>query len=148
MLKNLDIYLPLALLVLSAFLRLFIDRRVGKLEFKETLCEVPVDLIFLAMSFVLAFIVANPFPEEQATGLFTIIVFVIMSIITVVLRKRTIELAPSPKVSWYFLLILNFAMSMTALFVSIKILKNDGKVDQAEPGKQKTEQIDKKKENA
>lgn len=148
MLKYLDIYLPIALLVLSALLRLLIDRQVGKQEFIETLCEVPVDLIFLAMSFILAFIVAKPNLERQATGLSTLILFVILSFVIALLRRRTINDASSPNWRWAARLTLNFLLSLTALVSSIIILKDNSKVYKAEPCKHKTEQMDEKKQNA
>jgi hypothetical protein len=54
--KHLDVFLPIALVVIAFLLKLFMDRSVNAPLAVKSLYELPVDMLFLTLSFIVAFI--------------------------------------------------------------------------------------------
>ena len=132
---HIDIILPIALLFLTYTLRLFIDRSVDGFEFLKSLCEFTVDIVFLSLSFIIAYTVTHK--EHQAEGLLYFIIYLILAVIVVFIRRRSIKLLEIRNWCWVLLFVLNIAISVTAIFGSISLFTDDvGKGTTDNPTKQ------------
>lgn len=110
------------LLVLAFTLKLFVERSTTAPVLVQSLLELPVDIIFLAMSFVTAFILGAT--GKAAEGLLTFIVYVVVAILLVALSRKSIT--NFEKDSYYkagFLSFLNYAMALSCVIYSISLLK-------------------------
>ena len=123
--NNIDVILPIALLILTYTLRLFIDKSVDGLEFLKSLCEFSVDIIFLSLSFLIAFTISHKGREIE--GLLYFIVYLVIAIVVIFLRRRSIKLLEGGRWIWIFILLLNLTLSVTAIFGSISLFSNESK---------------------
>ncbi|MDD2307832.1 MAG: hypothetical protein PHP53_24225 [Prolixibacteraceae bacterium] len=113
---------PLILLSLQLILKLVVLKRPQGDEIWDSILAIPVDLEFLAISFVFAAALIAPNKSMACLGVG--VVFVVVSVVSIIIW------AASPKsalgkhiVISTFLLIVNFCISLTALTAAIKILK-------------------------
>lgn len=79
--------LPGAILFLAFILKLFIDRTVTLPDFIFAVFELPVDIAFLATTFVAAFIITND--GDVSSGVLSFIGYIIGSVFVVVLWRRS-----------------------------------------------------------
>lgn len=127
---HLDIILPIVILVLAFMLRLFIDRSVNKADIIETVCELPSDMIFLSLSFLMAYTISHS--KSQAEGLLYSLINVIIAIVIVAMRKRSItSITDHRRYIWLGWFVPNFLIAVTTLIFSIYLL-NDKSTDNPE----------------
>ena len=84
-----EIALPLALLFLAFLLKLLIDRSADRPMLGAAILELPVDIIFLSISLIVAFTISNPSNIKE--GLFSFVVYIIISIFVVFLWRRSVS---------------------------------------------------------
>ncbi|WP_420553277.1 hypothetical protein [Tenacibaculum aiptasiae] len=118
--EHLDIILPLVLLVLAFFLKLSIDRTIKAPNVIQAICELPVDMIFLSLSFLIAFTISNT--SGTSKGLFFTLGFIVIAIIIVIIWRKSIKLYDSKNKLWVLLLCLNLLISTFSLLHSMDIL--------------------------
>ncbi|WP_321345212.1 hypothetical protein [uncultured Draconibacterium sp.] len=111
--EHLDIILPGLLVLIAFLLKLLIDEIVDITSTIQALIELPVDVIFLALTFSVAFTLTNV--ENQLQGLFYGFLGFVISIIVILLWKKTKKLFLIGNKWWIFLVLLN--LSITGLTV-------------------------------
>jgi len=126
--KHLELILPIALLFLSFLLKLMIDRSVKAPIAIKAICELPVDMIFLSISFLIAFIISGG--ENRNDGLVYWTIYLILSIGIVFLWRRSISVyEKGNNKSWLVLLSVNLFVTLICLVVSITLLINTGEMN-------------------
>lgn len=118
--EHLEIILPITLLVLAFGLKLAIDRSVEVPTIIQALCELPVDIIFLSISFLIAFTISKP--ADPSEGLFFTIAFIVIAILVVIIWRKSLKLFEIKNGFWLLLLCLNLAISIFCLIQSTNIL--------------------------
>ncbi|NVO11589.1 MAG: hypothetical protein HXX16_16625 [Bacteroidales bacterium] len=122
MINHLDIVLPIAVLLLSFLLKLCIDRAVEIPLFVRSIYELPVDIIFLTISFLVAFTISTT-EAGKNNGLFYCFIFLIVSIINVIIWRRAVKLFELNKIFWSIALTaINFACTIYCLNIAISFL--------------------------
>ena len=84
-LKNVEIILPITLVIIRFFLKLYMDRSVTVSLMIKSLYELPVDIIFLAIFFVVAFTISSE--EHTREGVLYCFVFIIVILISIILWR-------------------------------------------------------------
>lgn len=84
----LNIILPGALVVIAFALRLVVDQRMELPDFIERVLEMPIELVFLAGSFVVAFTLENL--ANRDLGLLAFVLGFVVVIFIVWLSKRSV----------------------------------------------------------
>ncbi|ENJ8203598.1 hypothetical protein V4V60_003921 [Vibrio mimicus] len=117
-----EVGLPSLLLILAFALKLFVERTTTAPVFVQALLELPVDIIFLAMSFVTAFILGAT--GKAAEGLFTFICYVVAAILLVALSRKSITFFESDDL-WKVggLSFVNYGIALSCVVYSISLLK-------------------------
>ncbi|WP_347923673.1 hypothetical protein [Pontimicrobium sp. SW4] len=130
MMEHLEIILPLTLLVLAFGLKLSIDRNIEVPNIIQALCELPVDVIFLSISFLIAFTISKP--ADPSEGLFLTIAFIVVSVLVVILWRKSLKLYERKNNFWVLLLCINMAISIFALMQSTGVLLKTENPNQTE----------------
>lgn len=120
--NHLEIILPIVILLLAFILKLSIDRSVDIPNLIQALCELPVDIIFLSVSFLVASIITKS--PNSNDGLFFCFVFIVTAAIVVIIWRKSLKLYERGKTLWVFLLLLNMLISTGTIFQSINVLLN------------------------
>lgn len=118
--EHLEIILPITILVLAFILKLAIDRNVEVPHIIQALCELPVDMIFLSISFLIAFTISKP--KDQSEGLFLTLAFIVMAVIVVILWRKSLKTFEDKKRIWIVLFCINMLISVFAIFESVEVL--------------------------
>ena len=115
---------PLILLSLQLILKLVVLKRPQGDEIWDSILAIPVDLEFLAISFVFAAALIAPNKSMACLGVGVGVVFVVVSVVSIIIWVASPKSALGKHiVISTFLLIVNFCISLTALTAAIKILK-------------------------
>lgn len=122
--EHLEIILPITLLFLAFVLKLSIDRSIEVPNIIQAICELPVDMIFLSISFLIAYTIAKPTDPNE--GLFFTIAFIVIAVLTVVLWRKSLKLFERKNHWWILLLLLNMTISTFSIFQSMSILLDKG----------------------
>lgn len=118
--NHLDIVLPITLLFLAFILKLSIDRSIEVPNLIQAICELPVDMEFLSISFLIAFTIGKD--ADTGKGLFFCFVFIFIAVVVVILWRKCLTLFEKGNKLWILLLCLNIALSSFSLFQSMNIL--------------------------
>jgi len=118
--ENLDIILPIVLLLLAFILKLSIDRSIEVPNLIQAICELPVDMVFLAISFLVAFTIGKL--EDTGKGLCFCFVFIFIAVLVVILWRKCLKFFEIGNKLWILLLIINIAISTFSLFQSMNVL--------------------------
>lgn len=124
--KNLDFFLPILLLSFPFILKIMVDREVKVPNVIRAMCELPIDMVLLAISFLIALVLSKEESRNQAVLYF--VTFFILSLIIVFISKRSIFYFEGGKYIWWLvLLVLNFAIALICLWGSVTFVigKND-----------------------
>ena len=115
------IVLPVVLLMLSFLLKLLIDRSATVPTLIRSVFELPVDIAFLSISFVIAYTL---YPlENRSDGLVYFVVYLVAAVIVVFLWRRSGKLYDQSRyILAGVLAILNVALCVTGLVFSIQLL--------------------------
>lgn len=113
--------LSILLLGLSFLLKLFVDRRTDIPIFINAILELPVDINFVGLSFTIAFIIKDT--KNIESGLLTFFCYLLVSIITVFLWRKSGWCFEQNKIIWTILLaLINLSLSTLLLFKSLELL--------------------------
>jgi hypothetical protein len=125
--EHLEIILPITLLFLAFVLKLSIDRSIEVPNIIQAICELPVDMIFLSISFLIAYTISKP--TDPSEGLFFTIAFIVIAVLTVILWRKSLKLFERRNNWWILLLLINISISTFSIFQSMSILlkKEEGK---------------------
>ena len=117
----LEIALPIVLLALAFLLKLLIDRTATIPYFVHALLELPVDIAFLATSFVVAFTIATP--SSVKSGLLTFCLYISVAVVLVFIWRRSMYLFECDRlVSASLLALVNYVVSAYGLAMAIGIV--------------------------
>lgn len=128
--EHLEVILPLTILVLAFVLKLAIDRSVEVPSLLQALCELPVDMIFLSISFLIAFTISKP--ADPSEGLFYIIAFIVLAVIIVIFWRKSLKHFEDKKMVWILLFCVNMVLSVFSLYSSVSILLADQEITKTE----------------
>lgn len=119
----LDIILPIILIGITYCLKLFIDQVVSSTAAIKSVCELPIDIIFLSISLLIAIIISNS--DSRNDGLVYMLVNIIIAILTVFLSKRSAaNFILGVNNHWKYLLSINVFISVMSLCISISMLQH------------------------
>lgn len=119
--NHLEIILPIALLIIAFLLKLMIDRSVDIPIAIQSLCELPVDTMFLSISFIVAFTISSA--DSKNSGLFFCFIYIIIAVIVVFIWRRTVKIYEDKNSNlWIILLFINFIIAVFALVNSVKTI--------------------------
>ncbi len=118
--NQLEIVLPILLLLLAFILKLSIDRSIDVPNLIQAICELPVDMEFLSISFLIAYTIAKD--ADTSKGLFFCIFFILIAVVVVILWRKCLKQFTKGNKLWILLLCINIALSSLSLFQSMKVL--------------------------
>jgi len=121
MIDHLSVVLPIILVIIAFLLKLFMDRSATVPLIIRSLYELPVDIIFLAISFAIAATISKV--EKRDEGLLLAFVFLVVVLICVVAWRRSILLFETNHKGWSLLIfIINVSVAAFCLTKGIGIL--------------------------
>lgn len=119
--QNINTILPIALVVIAFIMKLFMDRSATLPLIIRSLYEVPVDVIFLALSFTTAYTITDT--SHVTVGMFYLYIFLIAALIIVVLWRRSIVLFELNHRFWSALLfVFNGSIAGYGLYKAINLV--------------------------
>lgn len=119
---SLEIALPSTLLVLAFLLKLLIDRASTAPVFIQSLLELPVDIAFLAMSFVIAYTINAG--DKADEGLLYFLIYIVASIIIVFFWRRSNSLFESDNfILTGMLTSINYLVSVSGIYIAVNLVK-------------------------
>jgi hypothetical protein len=121
MTQHLNIILPIALVVMALLLKLFMDQSATVPLAIRSLYEAPVNVIFLALSFITAFIIS--LPANVSIGVCYLFAFLVVMLVVIVLWRRSIIFFERERHFWSAVLfIINGTISGFVLYTAIDLL--------------------------
>lgn len=112
---------PVLLLALLFAFKVLIGQSVSVVVFIRTLLELPIDIVFVSLSFIVAFILFSG-PDVSA-GLRYFIIYIIVAALVVFLCRRSVQTFESDRAARTIGLgVLNYLICIPGLFVSLQIL--------------------------
>ena len=120
--EHLNIILPGLLVLIAFLLKLIVNQEVDIPKTIESLLGLPVDIVFLALTFSVAFTLSSV--ENQREGLFYCFVGFIIAMIVVLFWKISQSLFVDKRKIWILLLFINLTLAGFAVYKSIEILTN------------------------
>lgn len=119
--SSLEIALPATLLVLAFLLKLMIDRSSTAPLLIQSLIELPVDIAFLAMSFLIAYTINAG--EKVSEGLLLFLIYIVCSILIVFFWRRSSAMFDDDKlVVTGVLTSINYAASISGIYIAINLV--------------------------
>jgi hypothetical protein len=120
-LSNLEIIMPIAVLVLSFLSKLFIDRSTTMPQTIESILEFPVDITFLAISLIVGFTISPTGNPRDGMAWFAL--YMIFAILIVFLWRRSVKCFDNGW-SWWLLFcaIINYPLAIYALINAIQLV--------------------------
>jgi len=138
--QNLEVILPFVLLILGFLLKLLVGRSWDTPRTIQSVCELPVDIIFLALSFTVAFTISKT--QNQAIGLLYCLLGIIFSILIVFLWKVSLDMFNRNKKIWLLILLVNLFISGYGIRESVKlIIGNQATIKTIDTNRQNNTQI-------
>lgn len=121
---HLDITLPFLILFMTYLVKLMIDENVDKVKAICSMCELPIDMIFLAISFLIAIVISDS--KNRNEGLFYMLLFFVLAITNVFMAKRSIKMYQARlNNNWIWLFIANLFITVLCLRCSIVTLTDN-----------------------
>jgi hypothetical protein len=115
--KQYEIILPIAILVLAFLLKLFIDREVKVPILIRAIYELPINIVFLALSFLIGYTITSTDIIIKNECLLFSIVITMLAIFNVVLWRRSLSLYErGNRFISILLTVLNYSLSIFLLF--------------------------------
>ena len=123
MMGYLEVILPISLLFIAFLLKLAVNQDWKNVpNLIQNICELPADIIFLALSFCVAFTISDK--NNHGIGLSYCFIGVGIAILIVYVRKICVDLFLSKKKIWILLFLINLIISVFAINQSIKLIIN------------------------
>lgn len=118
--EHLQIILPTVLLLIGFLLKLLIGRKYDLPATIQAVCELPVDIILLSLSFVVAFTIAKI--GNQTSGLFYCFIGFAITILIVFLWRVSIDQFLKGTKWWILFLALNLIISGIAIKKAVSLV--------------------------
>ncbi len=118
--EHLQIILPTVLLLIGFLLKLLIGRKYDLPATIQAICELPVDIVLLSLSFVVAFTIAKF--DNQTTGLFYCFIGFAVIILNVLLWRVSIDQFLKGTKLWILFLVFNLIISGFAINKSVNLI--------------------------
>lgn len=118
--EHLQIILPTVLLLIGFLLKLLIGRKYDLPATIQAVCELPVDIVLLTLSFVVAFTIAKV--DNQTSGLFYCFIGFAFTILIVLLWRVSIDQFLKGTKWWILFLVLNLMISGFAIKKAVSLL--------------------------
>ena len=118
--EHLQIILPSVLLLIGFLLKLLIGRKYDLPATIQAICELPVDIVLLSLSFVVAFTIAKV--DNQTTGLFYCFMGFAVTILNVLLWRISIDQFLKGTKLWVLFLVFNLILSGFAINKSVSLI--------------------------
>ena len=118
--EHLQIILPSVLLLIGFLLKLLVGRQYDIPATIQAVCELPVDVILLALSFTVAFTITRI--DNQSSGLFYCFVGIAIAIIIVLLWRISIDLFLKGSKLWILILFLNLFIAGFTIKKSVELV--------------------------
>ena len=118
--EHLQIILPTVLLLIGFLLKLLIGRKYDLPATIQAICELPVDIVLLSLSFTVAFTIAKV--DNQTTGLFYCFIGFAVTILNVLLWRVSIDQFLKGTKLWILFLVLNLILSGFAINKSVSLI--------------------------
>lgn len=116
------VILPGILLLLAFFLKLSIDREVDIPNSIYAFLELPVDVVFLAISFIAAFTIASNSPDNEL-GFIYFVCYIFLAGFTVFLWRKACRLFEAGKhMSTIGVSVLNYIICAACLVRAIELI--------------------------
>jgi tellurite resistance protein TehA-like permease len=117
-----EVVLPGILLLLAFFLKLSIDREVDMPNAIYAFLELPVDILFLATSFIAAFTIASDHPKSEQ-GFIYFVCYLFVAAIAVFLWRKACRLFEDGKIKTTLLLsTINYTICVASLIRAIQLV--------------------------
>lgn len=93
----------------------------------QAICELPVDIIFLALSFTVAYTITRI--DNQSSGLFFCFIGIAIAILIVLLWRISIDKFLKSSKLWILLLFINLIIAGFAIMKSVNLVIKNEKVE-------------------
>lgn len=124
--EHLQIILPSVLLLIGFLLKLLVGRNYDMPATIQAVCELPVDIIFLTLSFTVAFTITKV--ENQSSGLFYCFIGIATAILIVLLWRISVDQFLKKSKWWILLLFINLTIAGFAIKKSVSLVIENEKV--------------------
>jgi len=118
--EHLQIILPSVLLLIGFLLKLLVGRNYDMPATIQAICELPVDIILLALSFTVAFTITKV--DNQSSGLFYCFIGIATAILIVLLWRISVDQFLKKNKWWILLLFINLTIAGFAVFKSVSLV--------------------------
>lgn len=118
--EHLQIILPSVLLLIGFLLKLLVGRKYDMPATIQAICELPVDIIFLALSFTVAFTITKV--DNQSSGLFYCFIGIATAILIVLLWRISVDQFLKKSKWWILLLFINLAIAGFTINKSVSLV--------------------------
>lgn len=125
--QHIQLILPSLLLLTGFLLKLLIGRQFDWPVTIQSVCELPVDIIFLALSFIVAFTIAKV--DNQLLGLLYFFIGIPITIVIVSLWRVSVNKFLKGSKLWILMLFINLLITGFAIIKSVTLIVEDGKVE-------------------
>jgi len=123
MADHIKITLPFVLILIAFLLKLFMDRNATLPLVIRSLFELPVNIVFLALSFTTAFTISDP--ANLSSGMCALYILFATALINVVLWRRSITLYERSIYFWSStLFVANSTIAGFVLYKSVGLLSS------------------------
>jgi hypothetical protein len=120
----LKVLLPGSLLLMAFLLKLFLDRKAEVPDIIRAVLELPVDVVFLSLSFVVGFILDNP--SQATAAAFIAFCYVGAAIVIVLFWRRSERNFLSDRFWWTFVFAAaNYVLCISALVFGVQLISGD-----------------------
>lgn len=125
--QHIQLILPSLLLLTGFLLKLLIGRGFDWPATIQSVCELPVDIIFLALSFIVAFTIANV--DNQLLGLLYLFTGIPITIIIVSIWRVSVNKFLEGSKLWILMLFINLLITGFAIIKSVALIIEKDKVE-------------------
>ncbi len=125
--EHLQIILPSVLLLIGFLLKLLVGRNYNMPATIQAICELPVDIIFLGLSFTVAFTITKV--DNQSSGLFYSFIGIATAILIVLLWRISVDQFLKKRKWWVLLLFINLMIAGFAIKKSVSLVIETEKVE-------------------
>ncbi|MBY6135130.1 hypothetical protein KUV61_04775 [Nocardioides marinus] len=118
---NLDLVLPISVIALAFTVKLFVDRSTSLPDFVASILELPVDIMFLAISLMVGLAIASADGENEHT--IYLILLIILAIIVVGLWRKSAMFFENEHFKMSVgLAVASYTISVTSVVATIKMI--------------------------
>lgn len=117
-----EVGLPIFLMILAFTLKLFVGKNTSVADFAQAIIELPKDVMFLALSFLAAFIMTHSGQTQREMLVF--LAFIVSAIVIVAFSKKAIIAFEDDKVLKPVVFsFINYGLSLGSIICSLTLLK-------------------------